>query len=230
MCGRFLLATPASTVAEVFDLDEVPILQPRYNIAPGQPVAIVRHVPSSTRRELTHVLWGMIPSWSRDPASAGRPINARAETAADKPTFRAAFRRRRCLVPADGFYEWKPLGGRRKQPFVFRLGNGEPFAFAGLWEVWEGPQGEVLETGCILTTEANDLVRPVHDRMPVILPVGAHAAWLGPNRGRPELERLLVPFPAEQMTAVPVGLWVGDPRHEGPRCLEHEGALFPGGA
>jgi putative SOS response-associated peptidase YedK len=220
MCGRFLLTTPASGVADLFGLDEVPALSPRYNIAPGQPIAVVRIAEGGGRRECMSLRWGLVPSWAADPGAAGQLINARAETVAQKPSFRTPFRRRRCLVPADGFYEWKSAG-RRKQPFAIRLRGGGPFAFAGLWDRWLAPGGAVLESAAVLTTEANDLVRPVHDRMPVILCPEDHAAWLNPGRQHAdELRPLLAPFPAELMTAFPVGAWVSDARHEGPRCLE----------
>jgi putative SOS response-associated peptidase YedK len=159
----------------------------------------------------------MIPPWARDTRQA--PINARAETAADKPTFRHAFRKRRCLVPADGFYEWATVGGR-KQHFCFRPWGERPWAFAGLWERWQGPGGAV-ESRAILTTEANDLVRPVHDRMPVILPERHWAAWLGPDlQDTGELVPLLRPYPSEAMRAHPVGLLVNNPRNDRPECLE----------
>ena len=227
MCGRFLLTTPAPGVADLFGLDEAPALSPRYNIAPGQPVAVVRIAEDGDRRECVSLRWGLVPSWAADPGGAGRLINARAETAAQKPSFRAPFRRRRCLVPADGFYEWRPAG-RRKQPFAFRLRGGGPFALAGLWDRWLGPGGTVLETATILTTAANDVVRPVHDRMPVLLRPEDHAAWLDPGRQHAEeLLPLLAPFPAELMTAAAVGAWVSDARHEGPRCLEPSDGAGP---
>jgi putative SOS response-associated peptidase YedK len=160
MCGRFLLFSEASSLASHFDLTGFPELAPRYNIAPTQPVLAVR--AGSTGREAALLRWGLVAPWAKDTKQA--PINARSETAADKPTFRHALRKRRCLVPADGFYEWAALGGR-KQPYCFRSWDGKPFAFAGLRERWEGPTGPV-ESCAILTTEANELVRPVHDRMP----------------------------------------------------------------
>ncbi len=223
MCGRFLLTAAAERVAEHFGLDDAPPLSPRFNVAPGQTIALVR-LTEAGGRELAVVLWGLVPSWSRDAASGHRPINARAETAAEKPTFRTPFRRRRCLVPADGFYEWKP-DGKRKRPHAFRLPGGAPFAMAGLWDRWLGPDGSVLDSSALLTTEANDLVRPVHDRMPVILAPEHYAAWLDPRLAPADLQPLLRPFPAGQMTVCPLTTWVSDPRHEGPRCLEPEPAL-----
>ncbi len=226
MCGRFTLTISGDLLADFLGLGEVPAVSPRYNIAPTQPVLAVRLLPEEARPTAGTLRWGLIPSWAKDERIAHQLLNARAETAADKPAFRAALRRRRCLVPADGFYEWLRQG-KTKQPFCFRLHDDRPFAFAGLWESWQGPAGP-LETCTILTTEANDLVRPVHDRMPVILPAGAHAEWLDPRRQDPGLlGPLLRPYPAEQMRSFAVGARVNNPRHEGARCLEKEqGDLF----
>jgi putative SOS response-associated peptidase YedK len=162
--------------------------------------------------------WGLIAPWAKDTKVA--PINARAETAADKPTFRHAFRKKRCLIPADGFYEWVAQAGeKRKQPFCFRPWDERPWAFAGLWERWEGPEGPV-ESCAILTTEANDLVRPVHDRMPVIVPEQHWASWLDPQaQDAGEVVPLLRPYPADAMRAYPVGSLVNSPRNNGPECL-----------
>jgi putative SOS response-associated peptidase YedK len=216
MCGRFSLFTPTPVLAEAFDLAGLPELAPRYNIAPTQPVAAVRS--GEAGRECVWLRWGLVPPWSRDMKQA--PINARAETAADKPLFRVALRKRRCLVPASGFYEWLALaGGKRKQPYCFRHGDERPWAFAGLWERWEGPGGPV-ESCAILTTEANELVRPVHDRMPVILPRQHWAAWLDPMQQEAgELVQLLRPYPAEAMRAYPIGGLVNNPRNDRPECL-----------
>jgi putative SOS response-associated peptidase YedK len=219
MCGRFTLIAPAPVLADFFGLAEVPALVPRYNIAPTQPVLAVRGAEDDSAPRAASLRWGLIPSWARDPRIAHTLLNARSETAADKPAFRAALRRRRCLVPADGFYEWLRQG-RAKQPFCFRLADDRPFAFAGLWERWQDPGGSPLETCTILTTEANDLVRAVHERMPVILPASAHALWLDPRVQDPErLRPLLGPYPADRMRAFPVSPWVSDPKHEDARCL-----------
>jgi putative SOS response-associated peptidase YedK len=216
MCGRFLLFSDASTLAGLFDLAGFPELAPRYNIAPTQPVAAVRS--GAAGRECVQLRWGLVPSWSRDLKQA--PINARSETAADKPLFRAALRRRRCLIPANGFYEWLALAGeKRKQPYCFRPGDERPWAFAGLWERWEGPDGSV-ESCAILTTEANELVRPVHERMPVILPQQHWSAWLGPQaQDAAAVVPLLRPYPSDAMRAYPVGPLVSNPRNDGPECL-----------
>jgi putative SOS response-associated peptidase YedK len=215
MCGRFLLFSDASSLASHFDLTSLPELLPRYNIAPTQPVLAVRAAGSG--REAALLRWGMVAPWAKDTRQA--PINARAETAADKPTFRHALRKRRCLVPASGFYEWAAVGGR-KQPYCFRPWDERPWAFAGLWERWEG-EGTPVESCAILTTEANELVRPVHDRMPVILPERHWAAWLDPQvQDAGALVPLLRPFPSDAMRAYPVGPLVNNPRNDGPACLE----------
>jgi putative SOS response-associated peptidase YedK len=218
MCGRFLLFTSGAALAEWLGLPEVPALEPRYNIAPTQPVAAVRAGPGGGR-ELVRLRWGLVPPWAADPGAGPPLINARAETAAAKPSFRSAFRQRRCLVPADGFYEWVGRAGKR-QPIHFRLRDGRPFAFAGLWERWQAPGGPAVESCAVLTTAANHLVRPVHDRMPVILEPTGYEAWLDPAvRDPAALAVWLRPFPAEAMTACPVGSWVSNPRNEGPACL-----------
>jgi putative SOS response-associated peptidase YedK len=215
MCGRFSLFSPAADLAEWLGLPEVPALEPRYNVAPTQPVAAVRAGPAAGR-ELVRLRWGLVLPWAPDVSIGNRLINARAETAADKPSFRAAFRQRRCLVPADGFYEWVGRAGK-KQPIHFRLRGGRPFAFAALWERWQAPGGPAVESCAILTTGANELV---HDRMPVILGPDAFGPWLDPAvRGPAALAAWLRPYPAEAMTACPVGSWVNNPRNEGPACL-----------
>lgn len=219
MCGRFTLLTPAETLAEQFHLPDVPSLTPRYNVAPTQPVAAVRQSPGNGERELALLRWGLIPSWAKDADIGARMINARSETVAQKPAFRAAFRQRRCLVLADGFYEWQRLA-RGKQPFYIRLRDGSPFAFAGLWEHWAGPDGAV-ESCTLLTTEPNDLIRSLHNRMPVILAPEDYDLWLDPGVREVELlHPLLRPHPPEDMIAYPVGLWVNNPKNDGPQCIE----------
>ena len=215
MCGRFYLLSTGAIVADLFDLACPVEVAPRYNIAPSQPVPIVRL--GEHGRELVPLRWGLIPSWARDAKFA--PINARAETAADKPTFRHAMRKHRCLIPADGFYEWMKTG-KHKQPFTFRLHDDKPFAFAGLWERWEGPSGPV-ETCCILTTEANELVRPAHDRMPVMLERPNFEQWLDPAEQDAEaLGWMLRPYRADAMRAYPVSPLVNSPKNDDARCLE----------
>jgi putative SOS response-associated peptidase YedK len=220
MCGRFTLRTSGRVLAELFQLPQVPELPLRYNIAPTQPVAAVRSVAGQGQRELVQLRWGLIPSWAEDKKIGARLINARAETAAAKPSFRSAFRHRRCLLPADGFYEWQRRDGK-KQPFYLRLRDDRPFAFAGLWETWTSPDSEVIESAALLTTEANATVRPVHDRMPVILAAADYARWLDPAVQKAEvLQPLLRPYPAEEMTAHRVSLRVNAPRNDDPKCIE----------
>jgi putative SOS response-associated peptidase YedK len=219
MCGRFTLRTSGVVLAEFFGLAEVPPLQPRYNIAPTQPVPVVRMAPEQEGRELVLLRWGLIPSWADDPSIGNRLINARADTVAAKPAFRSAFRRHRCLVVADGFYEWQKLDGK-KQPYFIRLRDDRPFAFAGLWEHWDRGGGPV-ESCTILTTEANERVGAIHDRMPVILDPRDHDLWLDPDMQDPkQLQPLLGPYPGEAMTAYPVGTLVNNPRNDDPKCVE----------
>lgn len=222
MCGRFTLRAPASVIAEEFGLFDVAPFDARYNIAPTQPVAVVRRTAQSAvpARELAWLRWGLIPSWADDPSIGNRLINARSETVAEKPAFRVALRRRRCLVVADGFYEWQK-SGKRRQPYFIRLRNDRPFGFAGLWESWEGPDHSALESCTLLTTDANDLVRPIHDRMPVIVPPEGYDLWLDPAVEDPKrLEPLLRPYASEAMVAQPVSPVVNSPTHEGPQCIE----------
>ena len=218
MCGRYTLKALREIIAEAFDLAEVPQLLPRYNIAPTQPVPVVRLDPASGERELALLQWGLIPSWADDPAIGNRLINARAETVAERPAFRIALKRRRCLVVADGFYEWKRENG--KTPYYFRLKHDSPFAFAGLWERWEKGE-EPVESCTLLTCAANGVVGAVHDRMLVILKPEDYARWLDTEQPRTEaLVRLLAPLPDDWLAAHPVGKLVNNPRNEDPRCIE----------
>ena len=217
MCGRYSLKTPADTLAEHFRLATAPSLSPRFNIAPSQMIAVVR---GGTWGQ---VRWGLIPSWAKDPTIGSRMINARAETVAEKPAFREAVARSRCLVPADGYYEWQRQDGKgqRKQPFYIRLRDGRPFAFAGLWERWTGPDGKTIETCAILTTEPNESLRAIHDRMPVILAPHEYDQWLDPSiRQAQLLQQLFRAYPSDDMTAYPVGLRVNDPQNDDAGCLE----------
>jgi putative SOS response-associated peptidase YedK len=179
----------------------------------------VRAAPAGTGRELALLRWGLIPSWSKDPAIGNRLINARAETAREKPSFRNAFRRHRCLIPANGFYEWQRRE-RGKQPYFVRMRDGRLFAFAGLWDRWENPGKDVIETCTILTTTANAILAPIHDRMPVILPAGEYDRWLDPSLKDPgSLAPLLVPFPPEEMLAFPVSPRVNAPSTDDEGCI-----------
>lgn len=216
MCGRFTLRTPAAIVAQQFELPFVPELEPRFNIAPSQSIAAVR-CDDSGQRELVFLRWGLVPSWADDPSIGYKMINARGETAASKPSFRQAFRSRRCLIPADGFYEWQK-SGRQKQAYHIALRSGELFAFAGLWERWQR-NGDVLQTCTLLTTTANEDLKHIHDRMPVVLRPDAYAIWLDPNSRTEALTSLIKPLPPGLLRLQAVGGFVNNPAHEGPGCL-----------
>ena len=223
MCGRFIQYTAGDRLADHFHLPAAPELTPRYNIAPSQPVGAIR-IASGASREWVVLRWGLIPAWAPEPRTAYSTINARAETVADKPTYRQAFRQRRCLIPADGFYEWRKLGNR-KQPYCIAPADGRPFAFAGLWERWER-DGQVLESCTILVTQANALIASIHDRMPVILDPADEARWLDPAVTDPAaLRPLLVPCPPERLRLWPVSPAVNATRHEGPDLMAP--ATFP---
>jgi putative SOS response-associated peptidase YedK len=220
MCGRFTLTDPDADLAVQFNLPEIPDMPPRYNIAPTQPVAAVRVATESGIREMVFLHWGLIPFWAKDPKIGARMINARSETVAEKPAFRAAFRRRRCLVVADGFYEWQKQNGI-KQPFFIRLHDTRPFAFAGLWERWKGADDDLIESCTLLTTQPNDFLRPLHNRMPVILHPDHYDLWLNPEIEEAEsLQHLLHPYPPEEMDAYPVSRYVNSPGHDDPKCIE----------
>jgi putative SOS response-associated peptidase YedK len=217
MCGRFTILLQADEVREVLRLGEMPAdWQPRYNIAPSQAVAAVLDAAS---RKVEWLRWGLIPSWAKDPAIASALINARAETVAEKPAFRSALARRRCLILADGFYEWqKPAPGRGPSiPYYFTLADHRPFAFAGLWESWQPPDGSSPRRTCtIITTRANALVEPIHARMPVILSGESLWQWLTQPAAAGSL---LAPYPAEEMAAHPVARLVNDPGSERPDLI-----------
>ena len=220
MCGRFTQTATPKVIAEQFDLDEFPLFPPRYNIAPSQHVAAIRLNPEVAKRECVALRWGLIPSWAKDLKIGNQCINAKAETVAEKPAFRAAFKKRRCLVMADGFYEWQ-LQGKHKQPMWIGLRDRRPFAFAGLWEHWSPTDGEPIESCTIITTQPNALMESIHTRMPVILDTKDYAAWLDPAFQHVDiLNALLRPFPAKHMTAFPVSTLVNNPRHDAPQCLE----------
>ncbi len=216
MCGRFSQSLTASEIAEAFHLTEVPDWQPRYNIAPTQMILAVITAESGGR-QAKPLRWGLIPSWAKDPTIGAKLINARSETVAEKPSFRSAFKQRRCLILADGFYEWRKQSGK-KQPFYFRLENGNPFAFAGLWEHWHDSEDNRLETCTILTTEANQIVNQVHNRMPVILHTENHDHWLDRSQSSESLQALLHPYEDDLMTAYPVSSSVNSALNDTPDC------------
>ncbi len=213
MCGRFVRHTKASVYAEMFAVESVPDV-PSFNVAPTQPVAIVR--TADDRRECVLVRWGLIPFWSKDKKTGF--INARADTVLQKPAFRNLVKNRRCLVLADGFYEWK-IEGKAKQPYYFHLRDGRPFAFAGLWDCWQG-EADPIESCTIITTDANELSRPVHDRMPVILNRDGCAAWLDAAiEDAGALQNLLKPYAAAEMESYAVGALVGNVKNNQPECI-----------
>jgi putative SOS response-associated peptidase YedK len=219
MCGRYSLVSDMDALLDELGDLEAPEngLAPRYNVAPTQAVAVVTN-REATRIRMHH--FGLVPHWAKDPSIAHRLINARRETVAEKPSFRDAYRRKRCLVLADGFYEWK-RDGRRKQPVLIRLASGHPFTFAGLWAVWHDPNGHTLPSCCIVTAPAQGPVADVHDRMPVIVPPALRSAWLAPEPRDPEeLGPLLDATPAGDLVIRPVTSYVSSPMHEGPACWE----------
>lgn len=221
MCGRFALFSAATLLEAQFEAAfdaEAPA--PRYNIAPGSPLLAVRMGPTG-ERTFVRLHWGLIPSWAKDRKIGFHTINARAETVAEKPAFRAAFRRRRCLIPADGFYEWSPTPNGKQPYFIGRV-DRQPLAFAGLWEAWTDPvSGALLESATLLVTEANARVSPIHDRMPVILVPTDYSVWLDPTLNQPEpLQALLEPCDPALLCAYPVARRVNAATQEGPALIE----------
>jgi len=220
MCGRFTLFAPGESIRELFQLTSAPAIAPRYNIAPTQPVAAVRQSRDSGQRELTHFNWGLIPRWAKDPSIGSRMINARSETVAEKPSFRVALKYRRCLIPTSGFYEWQRVEGG-KQPVFINMADSSPFAIAGLWEHWQSQDGSEIESCTLLTTSPNDLLAPVHNRMPVIVAPENFDMWLDPQLQKSDLlQHLFQPFPPEKMSYYPVSTFVNRPGNDDPRCIE----------
>jgi putative SOS response-associated peptidase YedK len=226
MCGRFSQSSSIEVIAAIFGIETVDP-PPRYNIAPTQSVAAI--LESSHQPHLHWLQWGLIPSWAKDPKIGSKLINARAETVMEKPSFRTAFRHRRCLIPADGFYEWQQVeGSKQKQPYLIGLQDGQPFAFAGLYERWESPSGDILATCTIITTTANQLVEPIHGRMPVIVAPQDYDRWLdtsfdkrvGEEANIAKIKAILAPYPAEAMQLYPVGSIVNNPKNDRPECKQ----------
>ena len=223
MCGRFTRHTDSAVFAERFDATLQTDLPLSYNIAPSQAVLVAR-VNAENVRELVALRWGLVPGWSKGPDNRYSMINARAETVAEKPAYRTAFKQRRCLFAADGFYEWK-RDGQRKQPFYIGLRDEQPFAMAGLWEYWQGEDGTAIESCAVITTDANELVADIHDRMPVILDPADYATWLSPGIDEPAarkelLTSLLKPFAPERMRTYPVSTRVNSPKNNDAACME----------
>ena len=222
MCGRFSQSQPAEAIAQAFQVAEVPTLKPRYNIAPTQAVGTVLKLSGHQDKQFRMLHWGLIPRWAKDPKMGARLINARAETVAEKPAFKSAFQKRRCLVVADGFYEWQAQENKKhKQPFYFRLKDGRPFAFAGLWEHWEDANQEAIESCTLITTEANELMQPIHNRMPVILAPQDYDLWLNPEVKTPELLQILCSYSSDEMMAYPVSQAVNKPSNDSAQCIEN---------
>ena len=218
MCGRFRLSRTDKQIAEHFDIAEEIEWSPRYNIAPAQPVAVVRQNPERPVRQFSVIRWGLIPFWATDANIGYKMINARAETVAEKPAYREPFKSRRCLIPADGFYEWKKEG-KAKQPFHFGMVDDSIFAFAGMWDRWKNPLGEVIDTCSILTTTPNALLADIHDRMPVILPVENYDLWLDPGfKITDDLRELLRPYEPSLMKRHPVSTRVNLVKNDDPEC------------
>lgn len=224
MCGRYTLTSKGDEVALLFDLTDIPALPARFNLAPTQEAAVVRVPSPGAPRHLDLLRWGLVPYWAEDPSIGNRMINARSESVADKPAYRSSFRKQRCLVPTDGFYEWKKEG-KLKQPYHIRRKDRLPFAFAGLWSRWRPKGGGVgdiqpLETFTILTTDANELIRPLHDRMPVIIGPESFDLWLDPRvDDRARLQELLVPYDPSVMETVPVSRLVNSPANDVADCI-----------
>ena len=221
MCGRYSLTTAPEALRQLFNFDNMPNLAPRYNIAPTQDVPVIRPAGRGGEdvngRGLAMMRWGLVPSWSKEIDRSAPMINARAETIAEKPSFRAAFQSRKCLVPADGFYEWRLENGK-KQPFRIGMNGGAPFAFAGLWERWASPEGDEINSVAIVTTEANEKLRPIHARMPVILDPNDYDQWLGETT-ETTAQTLLRPYPPGDMAFYRVGLRVNSVRHDDIECI-----------
>jgi putative SOS response-associated peptidase YedK len=220
MCGRFTLTSLAQTLAETFDLSDVPDLIGSYNIAPSQ--AITTLILQSGQKCLKSMKWGLVPFWAKDSKIGDKLINARAETLSEKPSFRYAFQKRRCLILADGFYEWQTIKGKKaKQPYYIRMSDHQPFAFAGLWELWQKDDSESIISCTIITTEANDLVKPIHHRMPVIMAAEKVDQWLDSTTETQALQSLLTPYESQNMMAYPVSSLVNNPRNNQPECCQN---------
>jgi len=219
MCGRFTLTVDPGEAQEVFSRFSFPEkFAPRYNIAPTQPVLVI---PNDDQNAADFFVWGLIPMWAKDPAIGNRLINARGETLAEKPAFRGSLKYKRCLILADGFYEWKGAPGRKtKTPFFIHMKDRKPFAFAGLWDSWNAPDGSLVKSCTIITTMPNELTAIIHNRMPVILHPREYAQWLDPQPQTPDqLKPLIKPFPAEFMNAYPVSQLVNTPANDTPELV-----------
>jgi putative SOS response-associated peptidase YedK len=221
MCGRYRLSKDGKQIVEDFAVEGEVEWSPRYNIAPSEMIPTIRQHRTRPVRTFALARWGLIPSWAKDAAIGFRTINAMSETAASKPAFKQAMQWRRCLIPADGFYEWKTLGAKQKQPYSFGMADDSTFAFAGLWDKWRDPQGNVVESCTILTTKPNALVSEIHDRMPAILRREGYDCWLDPGIVEPaRVADLLLPFDPRLMKKYPVSTRVNSVKNDGPDCAK----------
>jgi putative SOS response-associated peptidase YedK len=217
MCGRFTRHQNPEKLAKRFNVQLIKEAKiPRYNIAPSQVVPVIREVDV---REMIACKWGLVPFWAKDPSIGNKMINAKAETLAEKPSFKQALVKRRCLIPADGFYEWQKKGKGASQPFYITLRNGDLFAFAGLWEEWKSPDGNILQSFTVITVEPNELVSTIHNRMPAILKPADEASWLNLKNRPGDIVQILQPYPAEEMQAVPVSRMVNSPSYDDASCI-----------
>ncbi len=218
MCGRYLLISPVEAMRRFFDVGGLLNLPPRYNIAPTQDAPVVR-LDQQGRRELILMRWGLVPPWAKDLSMGARCINARAESVERKPAFRDAFQNRRSLVPTDGFFEWEKKG-KARQPWRIGPAEGGLMALAGLWERWRAPDGSVVRTYAVITTEANELIAPLHERMPAVLPPEEFGEWLDPGTPAERLRQMLRPYPSARTKAYPVSPRVNNVRNDDPGCIE----------
>lgn len=220
MCGRYALFGPQSRYREHFAAEDWPDFPDRYNIAPSLSVPVIRQSPEG-KRVVDLLRWGLIPNWAKDPSIGTKLNNARGESVADKPSFRSAYKRRRCIVPASGFYEWQQVAGKKwKQPWFIRMKGGQPMAMAGLWESWRDPTDHIIRTFCVITTGPNEVMAPIHDRMPVMIQPTDFARWLSPEIDGSTLASLLAPLPAELIEAYPVSRKVSRAREDGLALVE----------
>jgi len=218
MCGRFDLHIPKELLERIFGVSIFQDIPPHYNIAPSQQVVVIRITPDGNQ-QVAFLKWGLIPSWAKDPSIGSKMINARSETVDVKPAFRNPLKYRRCIVPANGFYEWQKVEGKKK-PLYVKMKDDGPMLFAGLWEHWKTPEGNEIESCTILTTNSNELIKPLHDRMPLILETGDMNLWLDPQVTDPgKLKPLFSPYPAEKMEMYPVSEIVNSPRNDTPQCI-----------
>lgn len=220
MCGRFSLTVSPEQISKKFNLSKVPEIQPRYNIAPSQDIATVVQSKASEETQFQWMRWGLVPHWAKDIKIGYKLINARVETVAEKPAFRSAIKQRRCLILADGFYEWQHQG-KQKQPYYFQLESGKLFAFAGLWETWNSPEDEQVISCTILTTAADEVVNPIHERMPIIVPSQYYEMWLDPEITQPQdVLPLVTQGDRASLQAKPVSTMVNNPKCDRAECLE----------